>query len=159
MHPRDSKIRLGKWHKYSIDWLGTGSSWSDAGITSVSELVKTYFHTFQEDLIIHRIVNSKTPNPKYENKTKAEIKQEWKETRETACRLGTEMHQHIENFYSSNIVAVEYSDTPEWKQFQNFHHEMVVEQKLVPFRAEWRIYTDQTQSIAGTVDMLYAMPD
>jgi len=175
-HKRDKYIQFEEeGHKYTIsnDSSGLGKS----GYTSVTTWVHSHFPHFDADLIISRILNSKSwkPGHKYWGLTAEGIKDLWNSNRDNAAGAGTQMHYEIECFMNSNVLKFEYTHYEllhqhnilikydkryldlglEWQYFMNFISDFP---KLKPYRTEWTIF-DEDLKIAGSIDMVYENPD
>lgn len=131
---------------------------------SVTTFVHSYFPHFNANIIINGILKSRKwktdESYQYYQKTKEEIKAMWDANGKEATTLGTAMHERIEIFYNEVMMNSETNvpnETPELRQFANFHTEGPLQFRWVPWRTELRIY-DEDLKIAGSVDMLYKSP-
>jgi ATP-dependent exoDNAse (exonuclease V) beta subunit len=89
-------------------------------------------------------------NSKYFGQTPDEIKASWKDNGDSASRLGTAMHQDIENFY--NNLEVLNPDCKEFQMFMNFWTDFQREYPdLKIFRTEWIVY-DEDVRVSGSID-------
>jgi hypothetical protein len=77
------------------------------------------------------------------------IKESWEKNGAEAARLGTNMHQSIEDYYNKGTT----SDTKEFSMFKNFDR-YVKEKGYLPYKSE-QIVFDTLYSLAGSVDMQY----
>jgi ATP-dependent exoDNAse (exonuclease V) beta subunit len=101
---------------------------------------------------------------KYPDKTPSDVKNEWSETGKTAARLGTLLHQHIEDFYNNGAKDVElkqdsdgevYSEFNQFLSFHSTHISSVSSQlNLQLHRTEWRIF-DEESGLAGSIDCIF----
>ena len=169
-HPRDQYIQFEEeGHKYTIS--------GKIGYTSVTTWNHTHFPHFDADLIISRILNSKSwkPGHKYWGLTREGIKDLWNSNRDNAAGAGTQLHFEIECFMNSNVLMFNYTHYellhqhnilikydkryldlgPEWNYFINFVENFP---KLKPYRTEWTIF-DEELKLAGSIDMVYENPD
>jgi len=179
-HPRDKNIHFEEeGHKYTIsndngnDNTGVGSS----GYTSVTTWVHTHFPHFDADLIINRMMSSKSwkPGHKYWGLTADGIKDLWNSKRDDAAGAGTQLHYEIECFMNSNALRFDYTHREllyqhnilikydkryldfgkEWSYFMNFVRDFP---ELKPYRTEWTVYHEDLR-LAGSIDMVYENPD
>lgn len=169
-HERDLYIKFHEYgHRYEIT--------SDPGkrYTSVTTLVHSQFPKFNADLIIDKIMKSKSwvPGHKYWGLTANEIKALWNSNGSAAANSGTNLHEQIEIFmnddrfifgYTQRELLQEYSITRknesvergiEWEFFLKFVED---NPRLKPYRTEWTIY-DEDVKVAGSIDMVYENPD
>lgn len=171
-HKRDKYIKFFEEdHKYVIT--------NDIGnnYTSVTTWNHSHFPHFDADLIISRILNSKSwkPGHKYWGLTREGIKDLWNSNRDNAAGAGTQLHYEIECFMNSNVLMFDYTHYEllyqhnilikydkryldlglEWNYFINFITDFP---KLKPYRTEWTIF-DEDLKIAGSIDMVYENPD
>lgn len=148
-HERDAKILFVEDRDKGIhDYHVKGDS---SVYTSVSKLYKKFFPEFDEEAVIDGMMSKNNwPQSKYFGMTKEEIKMQWKETRDTASRLGAEMHNDIE--YHINYIPVN-NDSVEFKYFLNFYENLKKYPGFQPCRTEWRIY-DEKLKIAGSIDFV-----
>lgn len=169
-HERDLYIKFHEYgHRYEIT--------SDPGkrYTSVTTLVHSQFPKFNADLIIDKIMKSKSwaPGHKYWGLTANEIKALWNSNGSAAANSGTNLHEQIEIFmnddrfifgYTQRELLQEYLITRkndiiergiEWEFFLKFVED---NPRLKPYRTEWTIY-DEDVKVAGSIDMVYENPD
>jgi hypothetical protein len=133
---------------------------------SVTQLVKDMFSEFDGHKIAWGMVSKpdfiqKYPNyveivssidmSTFDGKKEAveRIKESWEKNGAEAAKLGTEMHQSIEDYYNEGKI----SDTKEFNMFQNFDR-YVKEKGYLPYKSEQIVY-DVQYSLAGSVDMQY----
>ena len=167
LHERDFNIRFHEYgHRYEII--------TDLGkrYTSVTTLVHSQFPKFNADLIIDKIMKSKSwaPGHKYWGLTANEIKALWNSNGSAAANSGTNLHEQIEIFMNNNRLAFGYSHREllqeytitntfersiEWDFFIKFVED---NPHLKPYRTEWTIY-DEDVKVAGSIDMVYEKPD
>ncbi len=134
-HERDVRLRFDPVkHRYFID--------ENPDTVSVSQLIAKYFPEFDSEYWSHKKAKDRGIDVQ-------EILQEWETKRNDAARLGTDLHEQIENYYNK----LPYDDqSPEFQYFLNFKKKY--SKDLDPYRSEWRVF-DEDLLIAGTVDMLY----
>jgi hypothetical protein len=141
---------------------------------SVTGFVKHFFPEFDNDRIIARMMankkkwNSASLNPYY-GKTAQDIKNQWETNREKSSSDGTHMHQTIEYFYNQpptlwkqggtvetfdQVFANSSWDTIAFRQFLQWHLDVVLPNQWIPFRTELKVF-DHDYQIAGSVDMLF----
>ena len=172
-HPRDQYIQFEEEdHKYTIT-----CDPESGGYTSVTTWNHTHFPHFDADLIISRILNSKSwkPGHKYWGLTREGIKDLWNLNRDNAAGAGTQLHFEIECYMNSNVLKFDYTHYEllhqhnilikydkryldlgvEWSYFINFVADFP---KLKPYRTEWTVF-DEELKIAGSIDMVYENPD
>lgn len=65
-------------------------------LRSTTEIIHSHFPAFDEDLVVSRILTNANTKSRYYGMSAVEIKRQWKEIRETASSLGTQMHDAIE---------------------------------------------------------------
>lgn len=169
-HERDLNIKFHKYgHRYEII--------TDPGkrYTSVTTLVHSQFPKFNADVIIDKIMKSKSwaPGHKYWGLTANEIKALWNSNGSAAANSGTNLHEQIETFMNDKRFTFEYTQKElleeylitrkydnvergiEWDFFLKFVED---NPHLKPYRTEWMIY-DEHVKIAGSIDMVYENPD
>lgn len=146
-HSRDGLLIFNEQdHTYSFESID---------FISVTTFISTVlFNPFDEDKTSIEIAKrEKLPGDKYYGMNETEIKNRWQEIRD----LGTEFHKVIENYYN-NIPNPNLSKfNTQFSLFKRFEENIVVKEKLIPFRTEWKIY-DEELNIAGTIDMIYKTP-
>ena len=165
-HIRDENITFeNTGHVYFIDGCSNDT-------VSTTTLIKTFTSPFPGRFICRRMVNS----PKFPNKpTHSEYKQyvvdtegqrratddiiedilkHWRRKGEEACRLGTNLHNSIDEFY--NDIPVDLESTKELKLFCQFNKDYTAK-GFVPYRTEWFIY-DDTDRICGAIDCVMFRP-
>jgi ATP-dependent exoDNAse (exonuclease V) beta subunit len=95
--------------------------------------------------------------PRYQGKTKDQIKAEWEENGRIASELGTKMHADIERFLNQESVLD--SSSIEYQYFEQFWKDFIQTYPTVrPFRTEWLVF-DEDRSIAGSIDCSVATPN
>ena len=139
-----------KEHKYFID--------GNPDTISVTQLIDKFFPEF-DSLYWSREkakerLSSLTHPESEENilSMQSTILNEWAEKSSNAAKLGTELHEAIENYYNKEKYN---SNTTEFKQFLSFKQQY---KNMIPFRSEWRIF-DEDLLVAGTIDMVYKRED
>lgn len=164
-HERDSLIKFYTYgHRYEI-LCDTKSKY-----TSVTTWIHTHFPKFNADEIIEKMFNGKNWNPqnKYWGMTADEIKNAWKNSGQSSCVMGTNLHEKIELFMNDSKGKTNYtlnelldvatnnnSEEPEWQYFLRFAQDY---KHLKPYRTEWMIF-DEDLKIAGSIDMVFENED
>ena len=169
-HERDLYIKFHEYgHRYEIT--------CDPGkrYTSVTTLVHSQFPKFNADVIIDKMMKSKSwePGHKYWGLTANEIKALWNSNGSAAATSGTNLHEQIETFMNDKRFTFEYTHREllqeyfiskkhdsvergvEWDFFLKFVED---NPHLKPYRTEWTIY-DEDVKVAGSIDMVYENPD
>jgi len=169
-HLRDRNIRFfERGHRYEIT--------TDPGkrYTSVTTLVHAQFPKFDADLIISKIMKSRSwvPGHKYWGLTAEEIKAQWTSSGSAAASSGTNLHEQIETFMNDARFKFEYTHAELFQEYEiteKFSHvERGIEwamfiqfvkdhPNLKPYRTEWTIYHEDAK-IAGSIDMVYENAD
>jgi len=173
-HFRDQYIKFEEeGHKYTI--LNDSTVLGKSKYTSVTTWNHTHFPHFDADLIISRILNSKSwkPGHKYWGLTAQEIKDQWSNNSAAVSKAGTDLHYEIECFMNNKNIDTFYDHTDlyekyilnqtfletdkslEWNYFINFVKD---HSHLKPYRTEWTIF-DEELKIAGSIDMIYENSD
>jgi len=170
-HPRDACIRfIEEGHLYYVNWSGNpdDDSWEDNGMNmSVTGLVQLFFEHFKADEVLAKSVENGTWKEKYGNQTVEEVKAGWKEVGVIASRKGTNMHNTLEkyinvyaetgNVYTAMKAVVtdirRYEIETEFVYFLGFIKKECLH--LIPYRTEWRFWTDRTIRLTGSADMLF----
>lgn len=128
---------------------------------SVTAVVEAYFEKFDpDDAIVKMKRSARWPRPEYMMKngvtwTDAQIKAYWDGVGLYARNRGTWMHYNIER-YLNNLVPSE--DCQEMSMFYKFYDEVIVKEKVLPWRTEWRIAAPE-YDLAGSVDFVGKLPD
>lgn len=150
-HVLDSNIRFEeKGHKYYYEGKPMDRS--------VTALVDSFFGKFDADDAIAKMKKGNNwPRAEYMTKggkvwTDEQIKTSWDMTGENARNRGTYLHWNIERIVNG-YAACASDGLPELKQFLDFYDEVVIPQKITPFRSEWRIAAPDL-SLAGSVDFV-----
>ena len=139
-HERDSRIVFDEEpHIYYIDE-------SSEGYISCTTFIHSFFGKFNAEEIASKLLSGN--NPKYKNKTKEEILDEWEKNRVEAASAGTKMHKNIEDNYNDKVVL---DDSPEYSMFLKFKDDW---SQMQAYRTEWEIF-DQEFKIAGSIDMIF----
>lgn len=144
-HPRDKNISFqNDGHLYKI--LGL-----EKRPISVTTLIHNNFPQFDSDKVINNMMSSRNwKSSKYYGKTVEQIKNEWKNSGETAANLGTLLHADIERFYNGEQIMN--PNTQEFNYFVSFWDQFQqVNKGFEPYRTEWLIY-DEDKGIAGSID-------
>ena len=127
-------------HTYSLE--------SGEKCTSVTTLVHSVFPAFDADKVIDGIEERKSA--KYAGKSRADIKQMWKQKGKRAAAAGTKLHKYIEDVYLG-VQGIEPRTDAEALQFHKFSQAY---SDLRPYQVEW-IVCDPEHRVAGTVDMVF----
>ena len=147
-------------HKYYVRWYAPDQGmYTCANTVSVSTFVHDYFGHFDPDTTIHRMINGRNwnPNNKYYGMTPCQIKAMWEENGRRASDQGSKFHLLLECFYNG-------MDLIPWRRFRPIQqflrwHRGHVHGKLIPFRTEWRLRTDNATRLTGTIDIIFIEPD
>lgn len=147
-HDRDDSIQFEPiQHKYTID--------GDSGYISVTTWIHTFFQCFDPDAVIQKMRKSKNwSSSKYYNLTDSEIKEEWATNGRDAADLGTLMHLNIENYYNGLEYTENFTNTKEYKLFQNYLQDHL---DYKAYRTEWCVFSKHYK-LAGSIDMVYIDP-
>jgi ATP-dependent exoDNAse (exonuclease V) beta subunit len=166
-HERDSLIKFYTYgHRYEI------LSDMKSRYTSVTTWIHTHFPKFNADEIIQKMFSSKSwgPQHKYWGMTADEIKASWKNSGQSSCIMGTNLHEKIELFMNNLDCGSNYllsdlleknkeeenlSSSIELQYFLKFAQDY---QHLKPYRTEWMIF-DEELKIAGSIDMVFENED
>lgn len=135
-HERDNQITFQEdGHIYLISGIASKKP-------SVTSVAHKFFHPFDADEIIKKMMKKKERTDKWVNMTPDEIKEAWKKNGEEAAALGTKMHAQIEDF----LNGIPFTEiTPEINQFIDFWTQFQKNcPNLKPYRTEWLIWDDQT---------------
>lgn len=146
-HPRDSLIQFFEAdHKYEIN--------GDPDFTSCTTFINQFFIPFDADRIIQKLLNK--PN-KYHGMTAKEIQDSWAEKGKLARDQGTLLHNFIEYYFNNLEATLSISQPPEYQtQFKAFLQEIVLPQKLIPYRTEWCVFHEEYK-LAGSIDMIFQL--
>lgn len=132
-HPRDARLLFEEdVHRYTL--RDTGEE-----LLSVTSMVEECFEPFDADY--WAAVKAPAMGMKPD-----ELKELWRNKREEAASLGSEMHSRIEAFYLGCDCG---ADDEAYRHFKTFENSA----RLCPYRTEWRIYHEEA-GVAGTLDML-----
>jgi hypothetical protein len=130
--------------------------------TSVTEIVKNYFETFDAKEVAAKMVKSVDwPRVGYIHEpgnipyTVEEIIQKWKNEGELSRNEGTLMHESIEDFLNGKPIV---EKTVETEQFDCFYRDVIQGGNITPYRTEWKICAPNI-SLAGSVDFVGQLPD
>lgn len=160
-HPRDKFIQFEEQgHQYKVDFDHTGQ-FETKQLLSSTGFVHSYFPKFDEDEVIVKMVMSRNWNKHnpYYYMTTDEIKAQWESTRNRASNKGTFLHFVLEkhcNGFDVHLSGID--DMVELTQFKKWHA-TVFAPKLVPYRTEFRLFTDKASKLCGMVDLLAIAPD
>ncbi|MBO3272982.1 hypothetical protein [Hymenobacter defluvii] len=131
-HKRDASLQFDpEAHQYFINGQPA---------TAVSTLVDRFFPEFDKHYWAPRTASKR-------GMTTEEILLEWEAKGKTSAALGTQLHEHIEEFYNNGATHFK---TTEFRQFLDFHAD---HGHLTPHRTEWRVFNEELM-IAGTVDFV-----
>jgi hypothetical protein len=148
-HPRDDNIIFQEeGHLYFVN--------GDPNYISVTTVIHEFFPKFDSDVIIDKMQKSnKWTNSKYYGMTSDEIKKQWKDIAESAARLGTLLHESIENYYNNIEQNIDSEIEKEYNQFLLFKDEILKKYpNLEPYRTEWYVYHEDYR-ISGSIDMIF----
>jgi hypothetical protein len=140
-HSRDDFIqRDEKTHTYYVQ--GDSRTY-----ISVTKIISSLFRPFDSEGIALGLCkkNFHDSSSEYYHKNKDEIIETWK----SRAKLGTILHQEIENYY--NGIESFSTSTIEHQYFLNFLKDF---QQCIPYRSEWMIYSEDYHC-AGTIDMVF----
>ena len=138
VHDRDKNLTFDEEpHKYYVH------DDKESEYISVTTWIHTHFEPFNASIIIDKMMNSrKWGKSKYFGMSKEEIIKQWNDHGEKAAKDGTNMHQHIEDFYNNKEIDDDIKDNnKEFKFFMKFHNDLSVH--LIPYRTEWMIYDEE----------------
>lgn len=150
--PRDERIEfIEEGHVYIIDQI-------DRSYTSVTTVIHHFFHAFDADKVIAKMMASRNwSSSKYNGMSVTEIKEQWAEIARLASDEGSALHQQIELFYNDALDSP-LPSTPEFKYFLLFQEEHIQEKLLRPYRTEWYVF-DEASKICGSIDMVFCEQD
>jgi ATP-dependent exoDNAse (exonuclease V) beta subunit len=128
-----------------------------SGYKSVTTWIHEFFPSFNADNVIAKMHSAKSwgPSNKYYGKTNKEIKDDWSKNGKKAAEMGTLMHLNIEHYYNQQPFMAGFTETSEYKLFQEFLHD---HKNYKAYRTEWYIYS-RKYLLAGSIDMVYVDPD
>lgn len=147
VHPRDQLIIFDEGpHIYTVlDDL-------ESKYVSCTTFIHHFFHEFNADLIINKMMKSSKWNQnRYFGMTANQIKQSWEHNRIEASTAGTQMHKTIESFYNQEITLDSFRDVPDMQHFIDFYQEYGYH--LKPYRSEWMVF-DWDLKLAGSIDFV-----
>jgi len=130
---------------------------------SVTELVHRWFPKFDKQATAERMAARGTLGPKYQGIAPRDASKEekaallvkhWEESGSQKARLGTEVHQYIEDFYT---LGTPLPNIKEAQLFLEFHNH-TLSQGFLAFLSEQNLYSKE-YNLAGCADMLYLYPD
>lgn len=150
-HERDSRIKFEEEnHKYFVD--------GNSDYISVTTVIKEFFPKFDSDVIISKMQKSNNwKNSVYFGMSADEIKNQWKNKADNASKLGTLLHNTIEDYYNGKNPIPDDLINDGFKQFIEFDNFIKSTTNLIPFRSEWCVF-DEDYHIAGSIDMIYIDP-
>lgn len=124
-------------HAYSYDGIP---------LMSVTQFISTFFETFDGPAIAAKVVNK--PGSPYFGRDPEEVVAEWEAKGEEGRRLGTLLHQNIQDFLEQGVTGEDCSE--EFDHFLKFFDTkqwtpIFIEEKV--FNLEYRI--------AGTIDAVF----
>jgi hypothetical protein len=146
-------------HTYYVRWFNNRHLYTSNDTISVSKFVHNYFEHFDPDVAIAKMQKGSRWGKFHPHwgKSAAEIKNEWAHNGKLARDQGTQLHYLLECFYNG-------SDLRPWanfkviRQFIQWHYSCI-HGKLVPFRTEMRLRSQNVLRLTGTIDMLYIQED
>ena len=145
---RDTKIEFDEGpHIYTF------TEHPETKITSVTTLVHAWVEPFDAEAILDRIFSANPIKEKYKGHTRETLKAQWKEAGISGSRLGTELHQNIEDYYNGKHVE---NQSVEWQHFMKF--DAATTTMFKPYRTEWIVY-DVPLQLAGSIDMVFENDD
>jgi hypothetical protein len=158
---RESRISEKSGESYDV-WTIHG----DAFYKGVTSYVASLFQEFDADAVIDKMMASpKWSESKYFGMEKEEIKKMWSDKGKKAADDGTAMHYSIECFYNNEDLASSSDENErkllendEYKQFMEFHNDIVLKNNMKPYRTEWLVYHEEMK-FKGIIDMLYENED
>lgn len=131
IHHRDSRIVFyPDNHIYTVD---------GKPVPSASTVISRFFPEFDA------VYWARIKAPK-KGLTSHELVKEWEEKGKEAAKLGTNLHEQIENYFLESPFV----KTKEFHLFENFIKD---HSNVKPYRTEWRIF-DEHYGVAGTIDFL-----
>jgi hypothetical protein len=123
--------------------------------TSVTTWIHQHFKKFDADEVLNKMRRS-TKDNKYPNMTDNDIKQKWNENAKLQSKLGTALHQNIENYYNEEKLMDEVVNTVEWQYFLNFVNNYQLPNKLSPYRTEKFVFNEDIK-LCGSIDCLFEL--
>lgn len=125
--------------------------WKKKQLTSVTQLVASYFKPFDAHKIATGIAKRNDPESVYAGMTKRQIMDKWDEEGGRARTMGTILHQQIENHIKTGCIPPDPS-----KEFQQY----------LQFRSDhpdWKIHASEltvwNEHVAGTIDCVIETPE
>lgn len=156
LHPHQRDVRISfhePTHTYTLyDPEGKTYSWKPKSVTT---LIHGFFAPFEPDVIIGRMMASRNwPNSIYFGDTPEQIKAKWLE----GNKLGTLLHNTIEDFYNGKIISSSQIDPKIQKEFifflQFYFDFSEKNPDWQPFRTEQFVF-DVDYRISGAIDMTF----
>jgi hypothetical protein len=162
-HPRDKRILFNeRMHRYFVRWTEGLDAYSCHDIaTSVSGFVHDFFGHFDADKVLTKMMANrrKFESGKYSGMSADDIKQQWAENGHSAQIVGTVWHSKLEHYYNGKDFSEEDKAHKIYTQFLDYKHKEVDAERLQVFRTEWRMMSDESLYLTGTLDIIFAMPD
>ena len=151
-HPAESRITFDEpTHKYSVQF---NMVFETDNITSVSQFIHEYFEHFDADAVIQTMINRANWNQScYYGMTTSEIKTSWENNGKNASAAGTAIHACIEcmcNGWVPTDIYLQDVSILQWLDWKIHHFD---KEGLVPFRTEFRMFSDENTRIVGTADL------
>jgi hypothetical protein len=157
MHDKDVKIKFTEsTHTYFIDFYDN-DIFTSSNVLSTTTVIHKYFEQFNEDDAISKMRNGRKwgPNNKYWGRTDDEIKRIWELNRINASSKGTFLHFTLERDCNGlSHMLTNYSHIIEMKQYRKWKSKHLDGLNLIPYRTEFRMFTDEYSKICGTSDLL-----
>jgi hypothetical protein len=159
-HPRDKRILFNEArHVYFVQWDLDRDEYRSGSTVSVSGFVHKFFHHFDPDAIIDKMKGGRNwANSKYHGMAAVEIKAQWDANGKRARDRGTVRHADIEKYINTNMMSEEKRQDKELQQWFAFERDVITANGLVPFRTEWRMFSDSSLLLTGTLDAIYTIP-
>lgn len=156
-HHLDNRIKFEEsTHTYRIDFKGD-DIFTTVGVTSTTTVIHNYFSKFNADEAIFKMRNGRNwnVNNKYWGRTNDEIKLLWEENRLRASSKGTFLHYTLERDCNGiSHLFTNYGDIIEMCQYRRWKSKYMDDMNLVPYRTEFRMFTDEFSKVCGTADLL-----
>jgi hypothetical protein len=136
---------------------------------SVTQLISRYFESFNSEVIALKMMSSfNWPRPEYQHPdgepySLQEILAKWNQISEDSRNQGTLMHENIEKMINNgmiipdSITSSEELLNPETKQFISFMNDILIRDRITPYRTEWKIVAPNI-NLAGSVDFIGMLP-
>lgn len=133
----------------------------ESKFVSVTGFIDKFFPKFDPSVIIGNMRKKKKMKKIYRGLTDHQIRDSWTKLGDESRRLGTIIHEKIEQFYEfmkyrdGDLCTIPEDVDIELSQFNKFHERK--RQEWTPYRSEWRVYLTEPRRIAGTIDMVYVV--